>query len=80
LIFLRGPRAGHPNIAAVSQAEMTARLLSECGQGPLSDSETIAVICRLASGACCFELTPGPLDETANAIAALLTKSKTASG
>lgn len=80
LIFVRGPRAGLPNLAAVSQAEMTARLLSECGQGPLSDSETIAVICRLASGACCFELTPGPLDETADAVASLLVQSKRASG
>jgi hypothetical protein len=78
LIFMRGPRAEHPTIAAVSQAEMTARLLSECGQGPLSDSETIAVICRLASGACCFALTPGPLGETADVIATLLTQSKRA--
>jgi hypothetical protein len=67
-------------IAAVSQAEMTARLLSECGQGPLSDSETIAVICRLASGASCFALTPGPLGETADAITTLLTQSKRAAG
>jgi len=80
LIFMRGPRAGHPMIAAVSQAEMTARLLSECGQGPLSDSETIAVICRLASGASCFALTPGPLGETADAITTLLTQSKRAAG
>jgi hypothetical protein len=80
LIFMQGPRAEHPTIAPVSQAEMTARLLSECGQGPLSDSETVAVICRLASGACCFALTPGPLGETAHLIAGLLTKSRTAAG
>jgi len=80
LIFMRGPRAVHPTIAEVSQAEMTARLLSECGQGPLSDSETVAVICRLASGARCFALTPGPLGETADVIATLSTKSTAAAG
>jgi hypothetical protein len=80
LIFMRSPRAEHPTIAPVSQAEMTARLLSECGQGPLSDSETVAVICRLASGACCFALRPGPLGETADVIATLLTQSKRAAG
>jgi hypothetical protein len=76
LIFMRGPRAGHPNITPVSQAEMTARLLSETGQGPLTDSETVAVICGLTAGAYCFALTPGPLGETADAVAALLTASK----
>jgi hypothetical protein len=76
LIFMRGPRAEHPSIAAVSQAEMTARLLSETGQGPLTDSETVAVICGLAAGASCFALTPGPLGETADLVVALLTASK----
>jgi hypothetical protein len=80
LIFMRGPRAGHPSIAPVSQAEMTARLLSESGQGQLSDPETIAVICRLAADGSCFALTPGPLGETANAVAALLTEFKNAAG
>ena len=54
---------------------MTARVLSETGQGPLSDSETVAVICGLAAGASCFALTPGPLSETADAVADLLSKS-----
>jgi hypothetical protein len=72
LIFMRGPRTAHPRIAPVSQAEMTARLLSESGQGPLTDSETVAVICGLAAGASCFALTPGPLGETADAVAAVL--------
>jgi hypothetical protein len=80
LIFMRGPRAEHPSIAAISQAEMTARLLSETGQGPLSDSETVAVICGLAADASCFMLTPGPLSETADAVATLLAKSKGAAG
>jgi len=75
LIFIRGPRAAHPSIAAVSQAEMTARMLSETGQGPLADSETVAVICQLVAGASCFALTPGPLGETADAVAALLVAS-----
>lgn len=76
LIFMRGPRAEHPRITPVSQAEMTARLLSETGQGPLTDSETVAVICGLAAGASCFALTPGPLGETADLVVALLTASK----
>jgi hypothetical protein len=79
-IFMRGPRAEHPTIAPVSQAEMSGRLLSECGQGPLSDSETIAVICSLTAAASCFTLTPGPLGETADVIATLLTKSKATAG
>ncbi|HEX4595639.1 MAG TPA: hypothetical protein VH157_15245 [Bryobacteraceae bacterium] len=80
LIFMRGPRAGHASIAPVSQAEMTARLLSETGKGPLSDPETIAVISRLAASASCFALTPGPLGETADAVAALLNESKKTAG
>jgi hypothetical protein len=75
LIFMRGPRAGYPSIEPVPQAEMTARVLSETGQGPLSDSETVRVICGLAAGASCFALTPGALGETADAIADLLRKS-----
>jgi hypothetical protein len=78
LIFVRGPRTEHPTIEPVSQAEMTARVLSETGQGPLSDSETVSVICGLASSACCFVLTPGPLGETADAVASLLTQSQRA--
>ena len=80
LIFMRGPRAEHPGIVPLSQAEMTARLLSESGQGPLTDAETIAAICRMVAGASCFGLTPGPLGETADAVAALLTASRHAVG
>jgi hypothetical protein len=80
LIFMRGPRSGHPTIAPVSQAEMSARVLSETGQGPLPDSETIAVICGLAAGASCFALTPGSLSETADAVADLLSESLRSAG
>jgi hypothetical protein len=80
LIFMRGPRGEHATIAPLSQAEMTARMLSETGQGPLSDSETVAVICRLASGASCFTLTPGPLGETADAVAAVLADARRSEG
>ena len=76
LIFMRGPRAAHPRIAPVSQAEMSGRLLSESGQGPLTDSETVAVICGLAAASSCFALTPGPLGETADAVAAVLQHSR----
>jgi hypothetical protein len=76
LIFMRGPRGEHPDILSMSQAEMTARLLSETGKGPLADSETIAAICGLAAGASCFALTPGPLGETADVVAALVTQAK----
>lgn len=80
LIFMRGPRSVHPSIAPVSQAEMSARLLSETGQGPLPDSETIAAICGVAAGASCFALTPGSLGETADAVAALLSESMRSAG
>ena len=80
LIFMRGPRALRPHVAPISQAEMTARLLSETGQGPLADRDTIDVICRLSSGASCFALTPGPLGETADTVAALLTESNGLAG
>lgn len=69
-IFMHGPRAAHPEIAPVSKAEMTARLLSETGRGPLNDSEILAVICRLVSRSSCYLLTPGPLSETADMLAA----------
>lgn len=72
LIFMRGPRQMHPSLATISQAEMTARLLSETGRGPLPDSESIRAICGLAGGTNCFALTPGPLGETADAVAAVL--------
>ncbi len=74
LILLNGLRQEHHRIAPISQAEMTARLLSETGQGPLTDSETIRIICRLVAEASCYELTPGPLAETADAVADLLTR------
>jgi hypothetical protein len=80
LIFMRGPRAEHPAFATVSQAEMSARLLSETGRGPLTDPETVAVICGLASGAACFALTPGPLGETADAVVDLLRQSTSRAG
>ena len=71
LVFLRGPRAERPLLEACSQAEMTARLLSETGKGPLTDPETAATICRFAAGTSCFLLTPGPLAETAGLLAEL---------
>jgi hypothetical protein len=79
-IFMQGPRAEHPSITPISQAEMSARLLSETGQGPLDHSETIKVVCALCAGARCFALTPGPLTETADAVASLLAQSRRAAG
>lgn len=74
LVFIQGPRGEHPMIEATSQAQMSAHVLSETGQGPLPDSETIAATCRLASGAACYLLRPGPLTETADALAHLLSQ------
>lgn len=69
LIFMSSARQEHPQITPVSQAQMVAYLLSETGQGPLSNVETIAVLTRMVSGAACYALTPGPLTATADLVA-----------
>lgn len=69
LIFMSGERAQHAKLAPISQAEMAARLLSETGQGPLANLETIAVLTWLASEASCHVLITGPLSETADVVA-----------
>ncbi|HXP88977.1 MAG TPA: hypothetical protein VN841_29925 [Bryobacteraceae bacterium] len=51
---------------------MVARLLSETGQGPLEDPEIVRGLCRLAGGVSCHSLIPGPLAETADALAGLV--------
>jgi len=71
LVFMSGPRAGQPLLTSISQAEMAGRLLSETGQGPIEDLETVLALCRLASGVSCHSLIPGPLAETADALARL---------
>jgi hypothetical protein len=71
LVFLSGPRAEQPRIATIWQAEMVARLLSETGQGPLEDPEIVRGLGRLAGGVSCHSLIPGPLAETADALADL---------
>ena len=72
LIFISGPRAQRPLITPISQAEMAARLLSETGQGPLADPEIVRGLCGLTRGVSCHSLVPGPLSETADAIASLV--------
>ena len=72
LIYMRGPRAEHPELKPISQAEMTARLLSETGRGPLCDAETVRVLSRISSGASCFTLVPGSLGQTAEALSLLV--------
>lgn len=72
LIYVARPRAGCPLLKRVSQSEMAARLLSETGQGPLSDSETVRVLSRICSGASCFTLVPGPFAQTVDALADLI--------
>ena len=72
LVFISGPREEHPQLTPVSQAEMAARLLQETGQGPLNNSETVGVLSRLAAGASCYNLIPGPLAPTADALAELI--------
>jgi hypothetical protein len=72
VIFVLGPRADRPRIVQISQAEMTARLFSETGLGPLDNAQTLEVLSRLAAGASCYTLTPGPLSETADVVAELI--------
>jgi hypothetical protein len=71
LIYIARPRAQRPQIRPVSQSEMAARLLSETGQGPLTDSENLAVLARISSSAGCFHLVPGSLSETADLVSDL---------
>jgi hypothetical protein len=71
LVFMSGPSAERPLIASISQAEMAARLLSETGQGPIEDLEIVLSLCRFAGGVSCHSLVPGPLAETADALACL---------
>jgi hypothetical protein len=76
LILITGPRAQHVYLAPISQAEMAARLLSETGQGPLADPETVGLLSRLAGSASSYMLTPGPLASTADAVADLILRQK----
>jgi hypothetical protein len=72
LIFITGPRTRFPHLKPVSQSEMAARLLSETGEGPLTDSETVRVLSRVCGGASCFTLVPGPFAQTADALGELI--------
>jgi hypothetical protein len=72
LVFISGPREERPQLISVPQAEMAARLLQETGHGPLTDGETVGVLSRLAAGAACYKLIPGPLSPTADALAELI--------
>jgi hypothetical protein len=76
LVFMSGPRAGQPLLTPISQAEMVARLLSETGQGPLEDPEIVRGLCRLAGSVSCHSLIPGPLAETAEALAGLVRRQR----
>jgi hypothetical protein len=78
LIYIAAPRAERPYFKPVSQSEMAARLLSETGQGPLSDSEALDVLVRVSSSAACFSLIPGSLSETANALSDLILRHRVA--
>jgi hypothetical protein len=72
VIFVLGPRVDTPRILQISQAEMTARLFSETGLGPLDNAETLEVLSRMAAGASCYTLTPGPLAQTADLVTELI--------
>jgi hypothetical protein len=76
LVFMSEPRGEHPQITPISQAEMVARLLSETGQGPIEDLAIVRGLCRLAGGASCYSIIPGPLAETADALIDLALRQK----
>ncbi len=69
LIFMAGARRERPRIAPISQAQVAAHLLSQTGQGPLTNLETVAVLTSMVSGAACYALTAGPLTATADLVA-----------
>ena len=72
LIYIAGPRVPRAQLKPVSQSEMAARLLSETGQGRLTDSEDLAVLARMSISAACFQLVPGSLSETADLVSDLI--------
>jgi hypothetical protein len=74
LVFMSGPRARQPLFRTISQAEMVARVLSETGQGPIEDPEIVRRLSQVVAGAACYSLISGPLAETADALADLLTR------
>lgn len=74
LIYVHETRAEHPHLDEIPQSEMTGRLWSETGQGPLADSEVVAMAANMSGGARCFNLTQGPLSETADALANLVAR------
>jgi hypothetical protein len=78
LIYIAGPRARHPHLKPVSQSEMAARLLSETGQGRLSDSEALDVLVKVSSSAACFSLIPGSLSDTADSLSDLILRHRVA--
>lgn len=78
LIYIAAPRAERPYFKPVSQSEMAARLLSETGQGPLSDSQALSVFAKVSSEAACFTLLPGSLSETADALSDLILRQQVA--
>jgi hypothetical protein len=78
LIYIAAPRVERPSFKPVSQSEMAARLLSETGQGPLSDSQALSVLAKVSSEAGCFTLIPGSLSETADALSDLILRHRVA--
>jgi hypothetical protein len=74
LIYVHDTRAEHPHLKEISQSEMAGHLWSETGQAPHADSEIVNVLATLAGGARCFDLTQGPLSETADAVANLVSR------
>jgi hypothetical protein len=72
LIYIAAPRASRPHLRPVSQSEMAARLLSETGQGQLTDSENLAMLARVSISAGCFHLVPGSLSETVDVVSDLI--------
>jgi hypothetical protein len=72
LIFMVGSRKEKPELVAMSQAEMVGRVLSETGKSKHPERDEVAALTRLAGSLSCFRLEPGPLTETADAVASLL--------
>ncbi len=74
LIYVHETRAERPQLKEIPQSEMTGRLWSETGRGPLADSEIVAMAANMSGGARCFNLTQGSLSETADALANLVSQ------
>ena len=68
VILFVGPRSERPSVRPIRAAEATARLYAQALNALAHPDAGLDPAVSLATGAMCFELSPGRLDETARAL------------